>query len=233
MGSITAYIALFRTILTSNKAETLLKTGQYSLLSYFIRYNTKDIDAFWNSIRIAIRNGYTIEDGSMWCDYIDQLNFFGKDANSPKYVCPDNLHRQHDLYMKKRRAYNERQELEEKRLKARDNEEKFKELKGKFFGVFFTDGTIQVRVLESVDEYAEEGKIMRHCVFDGNYFLRAESLVLSATIDGKRIETVEISLRTLKVVQSRGVCNSNTLYHDRIIKLVNKNMKQIRNRMAA
>ena len=226
-------LALFLTILTSNKAETLLKAGQYELLKHFVRSNSRNIDTYWNSIRIAIRNGYTIEDGSMWCDYIDQLNFFGNDTNSPKYVCPDNLHRQHDLYMKKRRAYNERQELEQKRQKARENEEKFKELKAKFFGIAFTDGTIQVRVLESVDEFMEEGKAMHHCVFDGSYFLRAESLVLSATIDGKRIETVEISLKTLRVVQSRGVCNKNTEYHDRIIKLVKKNIKQISNRMAA
>lgn len=226
-------LALFRSILTSNKAETLLKAGQYALLKHFVNSGSRNSDTYWNSVRICIRNGYTIEDGSIWCDYIDQLNLFGKDTNSPKYVCPDNLHHQHDLYMKKRRVYNERQELEKKRQKARENEAKFKELKGKFFGIAFTDGTIQVRVLESVDEYMEEGRAMHHCVFDGSYFLRAESLVLSATIDGKRVETVEISLKTLKVVQSRGVCNKNTEHHDRIVKLVNKNMKQIRSRMAA
>ena len=79
----------------------------------------------------------------------------------------------------------------------------------------------------------EEGRAMHHCVFDGSYFLRPESLVLSATIDGNRVETVEISLKTLKVVQSRGVCNQNTEHHDRIVKLVKKNMKQIRSRLAA
>ena len=226
-------LALFRSILTSSKAETLLKAGQYQLLKHFVHRGFHNIDTYWNSIRICIRNSYTVEDGSMWCDYISQLHFFGKDTNSPKYACPDNLHKQHDLYMKKRRTYNERQELEKKRQKARENEARFKELKGKFFGIAFTDGTIQVRVLESVDEYMEEGRAMHHCVFDGNYFLRAESLVLSATIDGKRVETVEISLKTLKVVQSRGVCNKTTEYHDRIVKLVKKNMKQIRSRMSA
>lgn len=224
---------LFRSILTDSKAETLLKAGQYSLLKYLVNSQSERVANYWASVRIAIRNGYMIEDGSIWCDYIEQLNFFGKDTNSPKYVCPDNLHQQHDLYTKRRRAHNERLELERKRQKARENEEMFKELKGKFFGIAFTDGTIQVRVLESVDEYMEEGKAMHHCVFDGSYFLRAESLVLSATIDGKRIETVEISLKTLKVVQSRGVCNKNTEYHNRIIKLVNKNIRQIRSRMAA
>ena len=38
-------------------------------------------------------------------------------------------------------------------------------------------------------------------------------------------------MQTMKVVQSRGVCNSNTEYHDRIIKLVEDNAEQIRQRM--
>ena len=58
-----------------------------------------------------------------------------------------------------------------------------------------------------------------------------DSLILSATIDGKRIETIEVSLKTLKVVQSRGVCNSNTEYHDRIIRLVEDNAGLIQQRM--
>jgi len=40
---------------------------------------------------------------------------------------------------------------------------------------------------------------------------------------GNRIETVELDLTQGKVIQSRGVCNSNTEYHDRIINLVNTN----------
>lgn len=135
--------------------------------------------------------------------------------------------------MKKKKAYIERQQLEEKRQKARENEAKFKELKAKFFGISFTDGTIQVRVLESVNEFMEEGRAMHHCVFNGEYYLKENSLILSATIDGKRIETIEISLKTLKVIQSRGVCNKNTEYHDQIINLVNKNKRLIRKRMAA
>jgi len=42
-----------------------------------------------------------------------------------------------------------------------------------------------------------------------------------------------VDLRTLKVVQSRGVCNSSTEYHDRIIALVESNAEQIRQRMVA
>jgi hypothetical protein len=49
----------------------------------------------------------------------------------------------------------------------------------------------------------------------------------------QRIETVEFSLSKMQVVQSRGVCNKNTEYHDRIIELVKKNRRKIRQRMAA
>ena len=56
---------------------------------------------------------------------------------------------------------------------------------------------------------------------------------MSATIGNKRIETVEVDLKKLCVVQSRGVCNQNTEYHDRIIDLVNSNMNLIRQRISA
>lgn len=42
-----------------------------------------------------------------------------------------------------------------------------------------------------------------------------------------------ISLKTMKVVQSYGTCNSNTKYHDQIIQLVNKNANLIRKRLTA
>ena len=85
--------------------------------------------------------------------------------------------------------------------------------------------------IESVEEMILEGKAMHHCV--GTYYKRADSLILSATIDGRRIETIEVSLKTLQVVQSRGACNANTEYHDRIINLVNSNINLIRQRMKA
>ena len=95
----------------------------------------------------------------------------------------------------------------------------------------FSDGVICVKVIESVKDMILEGRAMHHCV--GGYHTKKDSLILSATINGKRIETVEVSLSQMKVVQCRGVCNSNTKYHDRIIKLVEDNAEQIRQRMSA
>ena len=223
---------LIPALLSNPKAETLMKAQQYSMLQYYLK-SFFNINDYWASIKICIRNGYTITDASMWKDYIDLLRYFGKDTNSPKYVCPTDLQAEHDRLVRKKNERIEREKLAKARQKAIKDEQKYRELKGKFFGIFFTDGIIQVRVLESVNEFAEEGVAMHHCVFSNEYYLKADSLILSATIDGKRIETIEISLKTMKVVQSRGVCNKNTEHHDQIVNLVNKNMKLIRSRMAA
>lgn len=161
------------------------------------------------------------------------LRRLGKDIHSPKYVCPTDLYREHDLRQHELRRQREKEEKAKKRKKAMEDERRFHELKSKFFGISFTDGTIQVHVLESVREHLEEGVAMHHCVFDNAYYLKENSLILSATIEGKRIETIEVNLDTLKVVQSRGVCNKNTEYHDQIVSLVNANRKLIRQRMRA
>lgn len=225
---------LFLYTLTENRAETLMKAGQTNILKHFA-YNRgyKDISNYWASIKICIRNGYKVEDTSIWCDYIDLLRFFGKDLHNAKYVCPADLEAEHDQYVEKKRAYFERQQKEEAKKRALENEALFHEMKSKFFGIGFTDGLIQVRVLESVQEIMLEGDLLHHCVFTNDYHLKPDSLILSACINGKRIETVEISLSKLQVVQSRGVCNQNTEYHDKIVKLVNKNIPLIKKRLAA
>lgn len=221
---------LFKALLSDSRAETLLKAGQYPMLRHYIR-SSFDIGQYWASIKICIRNGYTITDCSTWRDTIDLLRHFGKDTNSPKYVCPSDLKAEHNRLVRKRNMQIEREKLEERIRKAEEHEKAYRKLKGVFFGIAFTDGTLQVRVLESVAEFAEEGTELHHCVFSNSYFLKKNSLILSATIDGRRIETIEVSLETLKVVQSRGLHNSNTEYHDRIVSLVNSNVNLIRERM--
>ncbi len=221
-------LQLFKTLLSDSKAETLLKANQIDLLKRILDMGWKrNIDKYWASIRICLRNNYKINDAIMWCDYIDNLQFMGKDLYNAKYVCPSDLHKEHDRYMTKRAKIEAEQEI----LKFLDKEDAFKEVKSKFFGLTFSDGQIQVRVLESVAEIITEGKLMHHCV--GSYFSKDDSLIFSACIDGKKIETIEVSISQLKVLQSRGVCNTQTEYHDRIINLVNDNLVQIEKRLVS
>ena len=224
---------LFQYILAENKAETLLKTGQTGLLKFFAYNTSRDISDYWASIRICIRSGYNTGDASLWCDYIDLLRFFGKDLHNAKYVCPAELKAEHDKYVKKKKEYMERQRREEARKKSLDDDAKFQEMKSRFFGIRFTDGLIQVQVLESVEEVMQEGDALHHCVFTNDYHIKPGSLILSARINDQRLETIELSLSKLQVLQSRGLCNENTKYHNRIIKLVEKNMPLIQKRLSA
>ena len=221
---------LIPALLSDSRAETLMKAGQYPILHHYLT-SRFDMERYWASVRICIRNGYTISDGSMWCDTIDLLRHFGKDTNSPKYVCPSDLKSEHDKLVARRNRQRERERTEQQRMKAIEDEKNYLKTKGMFFGLAFSDNLILVKVIESVEEMETEGRLMHHCV--GGYHNRKNSLILSARIDGRRIETVEVSLKTFEVVQCRGVCNENTEYHDRIIALVNSNMSLIRQRMNA
>ena len=223
---------LFSAILTDSRMETLLKAHQIALLKHFI-YRHKMSDIYWSAIKICMRNGYEVNDGTIWCDYIDLLQHFGLDIHNAKYVCPKDLTKAHDMLVARRRREIEREQAEKRRQRALQDEQEFLALKGKFFGLVFTDGNLSVRVLESVMAHLEEGEAMHHCVYTNRYYSRANSLIFSARIDGKRIETVEVALESMKVVQSRGVCNKNTKYHNRIIRLMERNMSKIAKRMVA
>ena len=237
---------LFTAILNNSKQETLLKAGQIAVLRYSINTYFK-LEEYWASIKICIRNGYTITDASMWKDYIDLLRYFGKDSNNPKYVCPTDLQAEHDRLMDKKNKIMEKEReqqrirmaqrrIEAERQKAERLERAKTEYalkKANFLDLSFTDGFIFISVLQNVEDFYEEGKAMHHCVYSNEYYNRDNSLILSARIDGKRIETIEVNLENLSIIQCRGVCNKNTEHHDRIVSLVNKNMKLIRKRMAA
>lgn len=228
-------VSLFQELLTNPKAETLMKANEIELLRYLcIRPAYKaDIDNYWNTVKIANRNGYKVKDAQMWMDYIKMLERCGKDIQSPKYICPANLKEAHDHYVGKVRRIEDKKKRAEDIRKAQEREASFKEQKEKYFGISINDGEIEVKVLESVEEYRQEAESQHICLFSAAYDQREDSLIFSARIDGRIIETIEVDLRTLKVVQSRGVCNQNTEYHDRIVNLINANAHLIRERMTA
>jgi hypothetical protein len=89
----------------------------------------------------------------------------------------------------------------------------------------FRDKKIEIQIIPTAMGIKEEGRAMHHCV--GGYYNRPNSLILSAKIDGKRIETIEVSLLDYRLVQSRGLQNQSTRYHKRIVALMEKNMQEI------
>lgn len=218
-------------VLTDREAEMLIKNRQYELLAYKWKRCYKEFCmAYAHSVRVAIRNKYIVKDASMWYDYLDLLAYFHLDTHNAHYVCPTNLKREHDMLLKRKQRIERQRIAEQKRKEAEQWEAQYRKDKERFFDICFSDDKVVITVIQSVADMAEEGAKMHHCVFDMGYYKRKDSLILSArsVADGTRIETVEVSLKSFKVLQSHGLQNSYTPYHDVIINLVEKNINKIR-----
>lgn len=225
-------VSYFSMLLSSPQAETLLKEGNIRMLRYMAGH-TAEVKHFWSSYLIAKRHGYDIPDISTWYDYLRMLERFGRDTHSPKLIMPSNLFDAHDEYVRKVNRQRENERREADRIKALENEAKFRELKGRFIGLVFTDNEIEIKTLDSVDEYYMEGSTQHICVGSSQYYLKAETLVFSARINGMIVATVEIDLKTLNVIQCRAACNKESEYQERIEKTIANHRKEIRARMTA
>lgn len=217
--------------------EILLKNRQFSLLKHWFGRHGY-IRHTW-SIKICNRNHYIVKDASLWTDYLDLLDYFHLDTHNAYYVCPKNLKEEHDRLLKRknkleaerRRRMMEKQKLLDIEKRKRDIH-KFMEHIRPFLGMEIKDSDLVIRPLESVTQFYAEGKAMHHCVFANEYYARPGCLILSARVRGERMETLEVSLDTFEIIQSRAVCNGTSEYHDRIIRLMKDNMWQIRERIA-
>lgn len=218
-------------LLSDPMAETLIKAKQTALLAWYLSSSHNFLKPYWSSVRICIRNGYTITKPQEWVDMVQAMIELGYDVRNPHYVCPSDLHGMHQRFMRLKREHRERIEAEDKRKKFAVLDAEYLARKGRLLGLCITDGELELKPLQIVAEFEAEGDAMHHCVYDMEYYKKANSLILSARIGGKRIETVEVSLNTFKVLQSRGVCNQNTEYHKRIVELVESNSAQIRKLM--
>lgn len=217
---------LMKSLVTDRRIETLVKSGNTKAVDHFLKVPT-DLDLCWKSHIIAMRRGYVIKDYSLWCDTVRLLDRLGRDIRSAKYICPADLSAEHDKWLRKVHAEEKKRLNMEQLKRAKEKEELFYADKSRFFGIVISDEDIEISVLDSIEAYKAEGDAMKHCVFSMEYYTRPDSIVLSARDrDGKRIETIELSLTDFKVVQSRGVCNKNTEYHDRIISLINANVNK-------
>ena len=228
-----SFLEAIRLLPNNPKAETFLKAKEYDLLAF---YNNQSgvVSRYWESVKVAMRNKYKIKDASMYFDYLDFLRYFNKDLNSPKYVCPKNLNVEHNRLMKKKQEIQRLQNLEQERQKIIERQKnlekavvQYVEQKKKFFGLEFKARNITIKVIQSVEEFLEEGSELDHCIYRNEYYLKEDSLLLSARVNGKRTETVEVILSKLKIEQSRGLNNDPTPYHEQIVDLVKSNINKI------
>lgn len=224
---------LMKALMTDSRIETMMKAGHFGAVGYFVSHNDR-LEQCWSSYKVASRHGYTPHDWGMWSDLIRLLDRCGRDTRSTRYICPADLKAEHDRWLDKVTTAEEKRRAKEQLVRAKAKEEDFLKSKSCYFGIVISDKDIEVSVLDSIEAYQAEGTAMHHCVFKCEYYAQNDSIILSAhDKSGKRIETVEFSLTENRVVQSRGHCNTNTKYHDRIVNLVNANAHRFIEAMAS
>lgn len=210
-----------------------------------------------SAVKIIVRHGkssYLYE--SLWWDMLDSIIYLKKDVRNPSIVCPENLHEAHDKWL--RAANNKKKKMEDRMTKLRliaeekmqlryleqaakaeeENKKKAEALaniyvarRKQFFDIDIKEGAIDIQVLKSVQEFFEEGKEMCHCVFANGYYdvnKKPNCLILSAKVNGLRMETIEVDLSSFTIVQCHGKHNINSALHDAILNLVRENMWQIK-----
>lgn len=215
--------------------ETLYKTKPYIFYNIYCYADVKTIS---NSVRIALKHHYDLNRDNIrtWVDMVDMLRKTHHDINNPFFICPQNLQFAHQQAFNRLQRQTERErgarQIEEANLRKEDNERYIK-AKQKYFDLVISNGHIECRVLRSVLEFAQEGDYMHHCVYACGYYRKPTSLIFSARIDGVRIETIEVDLNRMKVVQCYGKYDKKTEYHEEILELFKKNMYQIENLKAA
>lgn len=225
-------VTMFQQLLTNPKAETLMKTGEIELFRYLC-HHSKEVDKYWDTIKVARRAGYKVEDPQMWFDYIKMLDRMGKDLHSPTLVAPRDLQASHDEYVAKVERQRIKEQREKDRQQAIKDQKEFEELKSPYFGLEMTDGEINIHTLDTIDEYYEVGASQKLCVASSKYYLKSKSLVFVAVISDKVVATIEVSLKDYAILQCRAFANGVSEYQDRIAKIIGDNTKLIAERKTA
>lgn len=222
---------LFTALLKDPIAETLLKSAQNSLLKYYLTSHEQHLRENWQAVKTCLKHRYQIRDIKIWEDYIALLRWFKKDISSPALVCPENLDDAHDRLVAKKRDIQRRKHLAQLRAEIQKAEPIYMQDKKQFFGLCFTDKDLTVKVLDRVQDFLEEGDTLHHCVFTNEYYKKKDSLILSAQIENRPVETIEISLSKMEIIQCRGHRNKATKHHSRILRIIRRNLPEIAKRL--
>ena len=211
----------------NNFAETLVKKGHIELAMKALE-RPSDFEPWQRQVMLALRHGFDFRKVHYFRDYFDylrQLQYLGYDLHSPKYLCPVDFYTEHarlgELEREKRKVDSRKEAMKKYGKEYAQRMEKFKDLCIIGYGM-------EIRPLMTIQSVYEEGKYMHHCVFECGYYQQPETLLLSATLNGERCETIELNMTSWKIMQSRGLQNKSTPQHDNIIKLMQSNMGQIK-----
>lgn len=218
-------------VIATAYGETLYKSGQTAMFRYLLQHPGETFPKeTQQSINICNRNHYKIEDATMWLDNLELLKYFHLDTHSPKYLCPQNLRKNHQKMLYKRAMIENNIYV----MRSIEEDEQLQKLiatwhkhMGKILTLSLKSDNLNIRPLQDVNEFKEEGEKMHHCVYANrywNYKTHPNSLILSAKDDnGKRLATIEYNMANESIVQCRAACNAVPKRDAEIRALINDN----------
>lgn len=225
--------------------ETLFKTGQTNLFNYFVKYHCQMPYGTEHALNICVRNHYRISDPSMWLDHLYLLKHFKLDTHNAHYVCPKDLRAEHQTLLERKRRDDERiravraaREHERQEHERMERDKKFAEMMqhwpehlGAILTLQLSGKNLNIRPLQSIDEFKEEGTAMHHCVYTMAYYdynKHPNTLILSAKDnEGKRLATIEYNTLRHDIVQCRAACNQVPERDKEIRQLITDHRKDI------
>jgi hypothetical protein len=216
----------FKLILTNPKFETLLKSKETGLFKLFS--DRSDLNNYWPQIKIALKNNYKISNAGDWIDMIDMLRSLGKDTNSPKYICPDNLESEHQRWNRKRTKVLKEQRKNELRNEMERDDRIYKKEMANYMDLRIENQKLIIQPIQSVEQLFEDSTTLKHCAFNNQYHKKKNRLLMRATVDKSVVETIELDLIDFKIIQARGYQNKASKYNEQIKESIKDNIEMIK-----
>lgn len=210
----TQFSTTFHRLIDNPRYENIAKVGRFDLWEHL---KPAFIEDHWPQVRLMMRHDYRPEDFETWTDTVTMAINLGFDATSPKYILPENLHRMHDIMLRKQNARDREAEI----ISHKKDGKKFLKSHKAFLGICIIADGITIRPLQNFEEFYDEGKAMHHCV--ATYFSHTSSLILSARQGDRRLATIELDMKDFSIIQCRSRCNEKPEQYDQICSIINSN----------
>ena len=234
---------LILNLMHSTQAETVWKLRRLhkAVSRYFLRHDNEwEAGPFFRQVCLLHKHGYKVKDAAMWFDHLRMLRDEDKDINNPKYIFPHNLEREHQALIdrRNRRILEERrreaearklqEELERLERENADSEtnKEYRKRYGQALDVVVTKGDIEIRALQNVQDFFDQGEALDQCVYGSSYYKRPNTLCLCVRVGGERTETVELFLKEKEIGQCRGLHNQDSPRHGEILALATKSINK-------
>lgn len=214
--------------------ETAYKTKQYEICrSYILGLPDLDDETMKVVLKLSNRYGktYNRDEWNDFKDYVGDLKYLERDIHNPSVLFPKDFQetkmRINRLAERKRQEARQRawyeDELRWAKQKSERRNTKIQEwlqiYSQHFSGMRIVAEGFQIRPLITLSDFSDESKEMKHCIL--TYYGKINTLLLSVTKDGKRVETAEVNLvNNYEIVQCRGHCNQPSQWHQQIVGLL-------------